>query len=275
MLNYASFNGTRYEKPKRRPKMMRTGLWHRHSVRYREVSMNKWQSDMWHIVECATCEKSIFEQITIATKQLGFEYCAYGLQLPLPLSAPKVVVLDNYPYAWKARYASAQYLKVDPTVLHGRHSQEPLTWTESLFSKTPELWEEAQSFGIRVGWSQSHLDTLGVGGMFSVSRPSEALTSAELALHEKELMWLVCVAHVFLSRALNNRYKERYAADLTEREREVLKWTADGKSASEISDILTVSKNTIDFHIKNAILKLKTSNKTAAAVRAVMLGLLF
>ncbi|MEB0048169.1 MULTISPECIES: autoinducer binding domain-containing protein [unclassified Pseudomonas] len=237
--------------------------------------MNKWQSDMWHIVECATCEKSIFEQITIAAKRLGFEYCAYGLQLPLPLSAPNVVMLDNYPDAWKARYASAQYLKVDPTVLYGRHTQKPLTWTEALFSKTPELWEEAQSFGIHVGWSQSHLDTLGVGGMLSVSRSSEALTSAELTLHEKELMWLVCVAHVLLSRALNNRHKERYAADLTEREREVLKWTADGKSASEISDILIVSKNTIDFHIKNAILKLKTSNKTAAVVRAVMLGLLF
>ena len=83
------------------------------------------------------------------------------------------------------------------------------------------------------------------------------------------------MAHVLLSRALNNRHKERYAADLTEREREVLKWTADGKSASEISDILIVSKNTIDFHIKNAIPKLKTSNKTAAVVRAVILGLLF
>jgi transposase len=27
----------------------------------------------------------------------------------------------------------------------------------------------------------------------------------------------------------------------------VLKWTADGKSASEIADLLTLSKNTVDF----------------------------
>ncbi|MBF3912595.1 LuxR family transcriptional regulator, partial [Burkholderia pseudomallei] len=31
---------------------------------------------------------------------------------------------------------------------------------------------------------------------------------------------------------------------------------------------------TVNFHVKNAILKLRTANKTAAVVRAAMLGLL-
>jgi len=61
---------------------------------------------------------------------------------------------------------------------------------------------------------------------------------------------------------------------LTRREVEVLKWTADGKSAQEIADILNVTKHVVDFHIKNAIYKLKTANKTAAVVKAAMLGLL-
>ena len=61
---------------------------------------------------------------------------------------------------------------------------------------------------------------------------------------------------------------------LTTRETEILRWTADGKTAGQISDILTISDNTVNFHIKNAMAKLQTSNKTSAAVRAAMMGIL-
>ncbi len=61
---------------------------------------------------------------------------------------------------------------------------------------------------------------------------------------------------------------------LTGREIEVLRWSASGKTSSEISEILVISVNTVNFHVKNAILKLKTANKTAAVARATMLGLL-
>ena len=63
-------------------------------------------------------------------------------------------------------------------------------------------------------------------------------------------------------------------AALTGRETEVLKWTADGKTAGEISDVLGLSENTIAFHMKNAINKLGAANKTAAVIQAAMLGLL-
>ena len=61
---------------------------------------------------------------------------------------------------------------------------------------------------------------------------------------------------------------------LTAREIEVLKWTADGKTYADISTLLDVSENTVNFHVKNAVIKLQTTNKTAATVRAAMLGLL-
>jgi LuxR family transcriptional regulator, quorum-sensing system regulator SolR len=58
---------------------------------------------------------------------------------------------------------------------------------------------------------------------------------------------------------------------LTEREIQVLQWTADGKTTGQISDILAISENTVNFHVKNAVVKLQTKNKTAAVA---MLGLL-
>ena len=61
---------------------------------------------------------------------------------------------------------------------------------------------------------------------------------------------------------------------LSEREIEALKWTADDKSAQDIAEILLLSKNTVDFHIKNSIRKLNVPNKTAAVVRAVLMGMI-
>lgn len=61
---------------------------------------------------------------------------------------------------------------------------------------------------------------------------------------------------------------------LTQRETECLTWTANGKTSWEISVILGVSESTATFHLRNAATKLKASNRTHAAVKALHLGLI-
>lgn len=236
--------------------------------------MKNWQEDLLSVAESATCELGLFNQIEASAKALGFEHCAYGLRMPFPLSNPKTVMLNNYPSSWVERYSQAGYLQVDPTVLHGRQSQKPLIWSDEVFARQPQLWDEVKSFGLCVGWAQSSLDALGVGGMLTLSRSQEAITVSELAQQEQKMRWLVNIAHLSLSRIFNAKLASDKIPDLTLREIEIFKWTADGKSALEISMILAVSKNTVDFHVKNAVMKLQTANKTAAVVRAAMLGLL-
>lgn len=236
--------------------------------------MKSWQEDLLHVTECEADESIAFSMIQAAAKALGFDRCAYGLRVPLPISRPRTIMLNNYCEAWKQRYASANYLAVDPTVVHGRRSPKPLLWADQVFESTPALWDEAQSYGLRVGWSQSSLDAIGVGGMLTLSRANEAISDSELATNEVKMRWLVNIAHLTLSRIVTAKLKDPHAPTLTEREIEVLRWTADGKTSGEVSDILCVSENTVNFHVKNAVAKLQTANKTAAVVRAAMLGLL-
>ena len=61
---------------------------------------------------------------------------------------------------------------------------------------------------------------------------------------------------------------------LTRREREVLAWTACGKTSDEISRILDLSVSGVNFHVTNFLCKLDTCNKMAAVARATQLGLL-
>lgn len=88
------------------------------------------------------------------------------------------------------------------------------------------------------------------------------------------MRWLVNISHLALSRLFVSELVKESQPDLTLREVEVLKWTADGKSSNEIADLLSISENTVNFHIKNSVAKLRTANRTAAVVRAAMLGLL-
>jgi LuxR family quorum-sensing system transcriptional regulator CciR len=61
---------------------------------------------------------------------------------------------------------------------------------------------------------------------------------------------------------------------LTERERECLSWSAQGKSAWATSMILGVSENTVNFHLKSAMRKLGTTNRVQAVAIAVRAGLI-
>jgi DNA-binding CsgD family transcriptional regulator len=61
---------------------------------------------------------------------------------------------------------------------------------------------------------------------------------------------------------------------LTAREREVLAWTASGKSAWEIGEILGIAKRTVDEHAQTAVRKLGAANKIQAVVFAIRDGLI-
>ena len=56
---------------------------------------------------------------------------------------------------------------------------------------------------------------------------------------------------------------------LTPREREILWWAAQGKSAWEIGEILNITKRTVDAHTQHAIQKLDAANRTQAVAIAL------
>ena len=236
--------------------------------------MNSWAENLLVSLESASTEKTVFEQIESTARHLGFDQCAYGMRMPLPFTNPRVVMLNNYPPAWQARYAEAGYLAIDPSVLHCRQNQAPLIWSDEVFKDTQALWDDARAVGLNVGWAQSNLDRYGVGGMLTLSRSGEAITDKELADKQLKMRWLTNVAHLALTRVLKSDPQQDAYEPLTTRETDVLKWAADGKTSGEIAEIMTISVNTVNFHVKNAIFKLKSANKTAAVVRAAVLGLL-
>ncbi|RBL67441.1 LuxR family transcriptional regulator, partial [Pseudomonas sp. MWU13-2625] len=65
-----------------------------------------------------------------------------------------------------------------------------------------------------------------------------------------------------------------YPVDLTRRERECLKWAAEGMTSGEIAERLQRSQATINLHLTSAMHKLGARNRVQAVVRAVHYRLL-
>ena len=99
-----------------------------------------------------------------------------------------------------------------------------------------------------------------------------AVHRGEARLHPdivRKLMDAMRVAH----RTGSIREAPTPAGDLTEREREVIRLVAHGRSNHEIAQELTISDKTVKTHVSNILSKLNLGDRTQLAIYAIKNGL--
>lgn len=240
----------------------------------KEESLDPWQADILQSFQSIDCERQVLTMATELARKLEFDYCAYGLRMPLPLVRPKTAMFSNYPAIWQARYQARGYQDIDPTVRLAMCSPSPIIWSDDLFAPAPELWEEARSFGLQAGLAHSCRDASGIGGMFTLARSGEIVTTTEWQAKACHILWLVQAIHFCMVRVVAPKLLPETTVHLSRREVEVLRWTGEGKTSGEIANILNITERTVNFHIGKAMVKLSAVNKTSAVLRAAMIGLL-
>ena len=121
---------------------------------------------------------------------------------------------------------------------------------------------------------QSTYGQKGVSGLLTLARSEDPLSNSELIKKTPLLVWFTQLAHLGLQDVFLSEMMPQAEITLTNRESEVIRWTADGKTSYEISVIVGIGERTVNFHLNNVMKKLNVTNKTAAAVQAVLLGLI-
>ncbi|GGM26290.1 autoinducer binding domain-containing protein [Pseudomonas asuensis] len=237
--------------------------------------MNDWRESYLNLCSVAQSEDELFKELEKLIESLGFQYCSYGLRVPLPVTNPTFQLLTNFPSKWKERYVTNNYVDIDPTVKHGMTEDLPLAWAADQAEDQYEFWEEARQHNICHGWCLSSLGSHSTGGLLSLVRSSDKITSQELDDKEAKLIWLTRLIHSAMTRLLTPKLMPESTAELTPRETETLKWTAVGKTYIEIGMILGIDERTVKFHLSNCMRKLNAVNKAEAAVKASLLGMLF
>ena len=233
--------------------------------------MNNWQIDLFTGLDKATNMQDVLDATLKIVKPFGFDYAGWRTELPLPMTQRKTLALNTAEDTIVEKVSNGYYDSA-PVPAHCSKSMEPIyclgTTDEDIFFKAPDLWEEYYSLGRYGLWAQSLIESKSMFSMFWVDT-SSPVKQRDFENVNFQMQW---VSTAVLSRM--NQVRTKSNIKLSLREKEILRWTGDGKTADEIAQILSLSQSTINFHLRNAMMKLDTPNKTAAVVRAIYLGLL-
>lgn len=116
-----------------------------------------------------------------------------------------------------------------------------------------------------------------IGYILKDSPIDETLKAVRAAYRGEGIMHPAIAARVMkeFARVHNQRTADMEVfADLTDREREVLKLVASAKTNKEIAEELFISEKTVKNHISNILFKLQANDRTEAALYAAKHGLI-
>ncbi|WP_347902134.1 autoinducer binding domain-containing protein [Pseudomonas purpurea] len=238
--------------------------------------MDIWREAQLKQLAHETKIESAYDMALNFVNNLGFEYCAFSITSLNCSHLSHKLRMNNYPHNWNTQYAHNNYEATDPLVAHCNQSVLPILWEDSVFSKAPELWIALQIQGLQHGWSQPvHDKKHGLCGMLSIARSHRAVSPYELY---ENLGYAVFISQKLHSLAVEKLQVNKPACHditrLSPREIEVLKWSAEGKTAAVIATILNLTERTVNFHVNSSIKKLGVTNKISAVVRAAMTGVI-
>lgn len=231
---------------------------------------NSWKIDFFTGLENAVDMQDVLD-ITLKTiKPFGFDFC--GWRSKLPLSEKKFIVMNDNEDKLSQQRIKGLYDEA-PVPKHCSQSTDPISWTgkndDPLVLQAPELFEEYHGTGHRSGWAQSIVESNHMFSMLYADSLS-VLSQEDIDYVNVKMQWVATAA---LSKM--HQFRLQPNIQLTEREKEILKWTGAEKSIAEIGQLLSLSHRTVGFHMYNAMNKLNAPNKMAAVIKAIYLRLLY
>lgn len=222
-------------------------------------------------IERARSHTSVEVLLDYLRQQIAHFGMEHVMMAVLPTNEPNVrdlVLLNGWPPEWYERFVAKKYYLHDAVTRFAARTTEPFLWsrvpqpfTEQRMAQT--IAGEATEFGMRNGFlipfptsrGWQSCVSFGASELDTISEPDEAA-----------LVLLGYVANKTLKSLLG---EPDAVGKLSEREREVVKWVAAGKTAWEISEILSVSENTIEKHLRQARNKLDVVNSAQLVAEAI------
>lgn len=206
------------------------------------------------------------------------------------------LLVSTHSSAWIDTYRSENFIATDPCLNLARRTNLPFNWASVPLplvtgKRKPgaiKTMEAARDFGVNEGLTipVHYNDALGrryssVCALFwkdPAERFYANLRHNSVQLHVVLLYLAQKIVDLHAADigayTRTNHFNDLQVSPLTDREKEVLKWAAMGKTSDETAGILNVSHKTVEAHIKSATIKLGATNKTQATVQAVYRGLI-
>ncbi|MEP5155622.1 LuxR family transcriptional regulator [Planktotalea sp.] len=203
--------------------------------------------------------------------QLELDYASY---CTINTVSDAVQGFATYPEEWIKHYMGQGFQNLDPTIGISARSIAPVDWSRlKKHEGFQAVFQNSRDFGISdCGLTVPIRGPFGECGLLSVTRdtserewkrlkPEIITTLQTAAVNMHDLVMQSDALSIALRRPI-----------LSDREREVLQWTAAGKSQQDIGDILTISMRTVEVHLRSARSKLSALTTAQAVGRGISYG---
>lgn len=215
-----------------------------------------------------------------ALEDFGINTYAVGaVDLPLG-SRPPEFYLNEWPEEWLRAYVEMDFVAADPIVMSALRSPYPVVLSELMQSR-PLAPKSRRLYEVMITdfpWRDSiAVPVHGLNG--EVGIVGLAAERLDLSRHQQIALHILAIQAFQKARLLAGKDQPAMPAKewdgLTDRERECLRLVADGKSDSQIGDLIGTSSRTAHFHVERAKKKLGASTRAQAVARAIRLGLIW
>jgi LuxR family quorum sensing-dependent transcriptional regulator len=178
-----------------------------------------------------------------------------------------VLLASRMPAPWMELYTRKNYVAHDPSQRFGKRTVNPYEWKDAPYDperepKALEVVQRAKDFNIGNGFVVPVPGTHGCIGHVWMG-------GHNLQLTKRDMPTLHLMALYSFGRVQQLRGHDMPKPTLSGRQREILTWTAAGKTAWEIGEILSISHRTVEFHLQAAAQKLGTLNKMQTVTAAL------
>lgn len=190
-------------------------------------------------------------------------------------SSPRTALYTvGFPEGWISDYVSRDFRSIDPIARYTLQKGSMAYWQEALDAclGDPRVTKFAQSMhrhNLKHGFG---VPLYGPNGRNAFSFFDFDI--AKEAQDQDEVMRLRLLSQMAHQRICFLLEKERSVPALSDRENQVLRWIALGKSNLDIATILDISAETVRTYTQRIYLKLNASDRTSAAVKGLKLGII-
>jgi len=231
--------------------------------------MDAWKGLQLRKLSCEQDLQKAYRLVQNFFNYQGFEYCAFAAYPTFTDRHRHQININNYPYGWNKLYKQNGYAANDPILAHCNHSSLPILWSKDTFCEAPELWQELEHQGLSHGWTQAVHEERGTYySLFSLARMQRPIDPEELYGNLGYAIFASQRLHALAGRRMSDAEPSSQTVHLSPREIEVLRWSAEGKTASEVGKILCLSERTVNFHVNSCMRKLNVTNKISAVAKA-------
>lgn len=212
-----------------------------------------------------------FQHLEKSLSSIGIDKVLYSLMTDFSDLNQKAGhgIFRNYPDDWMSYYVENSYEDVDPVRQYLMRSDQAFEW-DTLDKRMPltkqqlKLMNQASETGLTKGIGLGiHCSKHEVVGMGFAS-------TENIKVSKTHLSWIQALSQQFhtVYTALNTTQNNEYIC-LSARQKEILCWTAEGKSAIDIADILGISDRTVRQHREVICKKLNCYNMVVAVTKAI------